>query len=267
MPTSAGTTASPIPTGNGKTAPGRSWPSFAFWLSGGASLLFVVLTFIAMFLYPGGTLTDPTTTGYSFCQNFFSDLGRLQARNGQPNPASAMLFTTALTLAGSGLILFFLAFRQFFRSSTPVKLLSTLGSGFGTIAGLCFIGVAWAPADRASLVHIQAVLGAFRAFPLAATLYTLAILGERHYPRRYAVVFGLFAVLLGLYLLLLTRGPTLGSAQGLVIQVVGQKVIVYAAILSIVIQSAGAWRACAAGAVHESGHEYTNGESQMANHE
>jgi len=201
-----------------------------------------VLTFIAMFLYPGGTLADPTTTGYSFCQNFFSDLGRLQARNGQPNPASAMLFTTALTLAGSGLILFFLAFRQFFRSSTPVKLLSALGSGFGISAGLCFIGVAWAPADRASLVHIQAVLGAFRAFPLAATLYTLAILGERHYPRRYAVVFGLFAALLGLYLLLLTQGPRPYSTQGLMIQAVGQKVIVYAAILSIVIQSVGAWR-------------------------
>lgn len=230
-------------TDHRKAVPSRGWPAFAFRLSSGTSLLFVVLTFIAMFLYPGGTLADPNTTGYSFGQNFFSDLGRLRARNGLPNTPSAVLFTTALTLAGSGLILFFVAFRQFFRSSTLVKLLSTLGSGFGIIAGLYFIGVAWAPADRASHAHIQAVLGAFRAFPIAATLYTVAILGERHYPRRYAVVFGLFAVLLGFYLLLLTQGPTLDSAQGLVIQVVGQKVIVYAAILSIVIQSAGACRA------------------------
>lgn len=241
MPTSTVTATSNTPDSNGKAKPVRGW-TFVFPLSGGTSLLFVVLTFIAMFLYPGGTLDNPNTTGYSFFHNFFSDLGCLHARNGLPNTPSAVLFTTALTLAGSGLILFFLAFMQFFRSSRLVKLLSDLGSGFGIIAGLCFIGVAWAPADQAIQAHIQAVLGAFRAFPIAATLYTVAILREPEYPHRYALVFGLFAGLLGLYLLLLTQGPTLGSATGLVIQVTGQKTIVYAAIVSILIQSVGAWR-------------------------
>jgi hypothetical protein len=37
--------------------------------------LFVVLTVVAMFVYPGGTYTDGTTVGYNFFRNFFSELG------------------------------------------------------------------------------------------------------------------------------------------------------------------------------------------------
>ena len=44
------------------------------------------------------------------------------------------------------------------------------------------------------------------------------------------------------YYLLLTHGPSFTSPEGLVIQVVGQKVIAYASILSIGIQSLGAYR-------------------------
>jgi hypothetical protein len=44
------------------------------------------------------------------------------------------------------------------------------------------------------------------------------------------------------YYLLMTEGPSFSSPQGLVVQVVGQKVIAYASILSIGIQSLGAYR-------------------------
>jgi hypothetical protein len=44
------------------------------------------------------------------------------------------------------------------------------------------------------------------------------------------------------YYLLMTEGPSMASPEGLVIQVVGQKVIAYASILSILIQSLGAYQ-------------------------
>jgi len=44
------------------------------------------------------------------------------------------------------------------------------------------------------------------------------------------------------YYLLMTKGPSFTSPQGLVIQVVGQKVIAYASIRSIGVQSLGAYQ-------------------------
>ena len=37
--------------------------------------LFVVLNFISMLIYPGGTIIEPETKGYSFFYNFLSNLG------------------------------------------------------------------------------------------------------------------------------------------------------------------------------------------------
>lgn len=70
--------------------------------------LFVLLTVIAMFTYPGGTFTDETTVGYDFFRNFFSDLGLVTALNGQPNTISLILFFLALSIVGIGIVLLFI---------------------------------------------------------------------------------------------------------------------------------------------------------------
>ena len=202
--------------------------------------LFVIHTAVAMWFYPGGTMADPTTRGYSFFNNFFSELGLTRSHSGGPNTISFILFFVALTLAGAGLVLFFAAFRSFFTPTVAGKVLSTIGSLFGVISGICFIGVAWAPADVQLALHGQFVLWAFEAFPVAALLYTAVILLDKSYPKRFAAVFLAFALLLILYLMLLTRGPSFDTAQAVMIQATGQKVIVYASIITILIQSLGA---------------------------
>jgi hypothetical protein len=65
---------------------------------------------------------------------------------------------------------------------------------------------------------------------------------DRHYPKVYAWVFAVFCLMLIGYYLLITNGPDFTSPQGLVIQSVGQKIIAYASIISIFIQSLGAYR-------------------------
>ena len=133
-------------------------------------------------------------------------------------------------------------FPRFF-SSTPLgKVLCLIGSFFGVLAGICFVGVAFSPADLLLAAHVQFVMWAFRLFPLAVLFYIPAMFIEKSYPRRYAWVFTVFCLMLIGYYLLLTYGPDAKSPTGLVIQVVGQKVIAYASILSIGIQSLGAYR-------------------------
>lgn len=207
---------------------------------------FVPLTLVAMLAYPGGTVADPATEGYAFFRNFFSDLGRTVSPLGKPNTVSFVLFVVALTLAGLGLVLFSLVMPSLFRRSLPAWCLSLMGSLWGVIAGLSFIGVALAPANLFLPAHAIFVQVAFLSLFLAALGYSGAILLTPDYPRKYLSVFIAFVLLLAGYLWLLFFGPALDSPSGLVIQATGQKIIAYAAILSVGIQALGARRILAA---------------------
>ncbi|MFQ5436944.1 MAG: hypothetical protein ACE5FD_18965 [Anaerolineae bacterium] len=216
------------------------WSTRAYHLIIAGAGLFVLLTIIAMFFYPGGVVGDPSTHGYIFTRNFFSDLGLTVAHNGQANTTDMVLFTTSLTVVGAGLVFFFLMVPRLFWNSTSGKILSILGSAAGIVTAISYIGVGWTPADIRLEAHVNFVFTAFEAFPIAALLYAIAIYRQPGYPRRFAVVYLVFTLLLGAYLWLLFFGPNSDSAQGLVIQVVGQKLIVYAAVIAMSIQGIGA---------------------------
>ncbi len=186
-------------------------------------------------------MTNPNTVGYSFFENFFSELGYWTTKSGAFNPVGATLFFVALTLAGSGLALFFLAFPQFFRENQTLKTLSIIGSILGVLAGLCFVGVAFTPADIFLDAHIEFVFWAFRFFPLAVLFYIIAIFRHPSYEHRFGWALTGFFVLLVAYLMLLEFGPSAKeSYMGQVIQAAGQKIIVYASIGSITFQAWGA---------------------------
>jgi hypothetical protein len=203
--------------------------------------VFIALTLIAMLTYAGGSVDNHASQGYSFTHSFLSNLGMLTSLSGQSNWASAILFFISLASAGACLVIFFAIFRSFFMATRLQRILSLLGSIIGVLAGLCFIGIAFAPADVARPAHILFVMWAFRLFPLAVLCYVPVMFLDKHYPKLYAWVFAVFCLMLIGYYLLLTNGPSFDSPQGLVIQVVGQKVIAYASIVSIFIQSVGAY--------------------------
>lgn len=199
--------------------------------------LFVLLTIVAMFTYPGGNSNDEWTNGYDFFRNFFSDLGRMRLVNGDPNTTSMILFLIALTLAGSGLLFFFIAFRDFFTRDKTGYWSSMAGTVFGVAAGLCFIGVAFTPYDIHLDRHVDFVFWAFRTFLFAVSIYAFVIFRQNVYPRRYGWIFIAFAVFLAAYIILLEFGPSAKTPTGLIIQATGQKIIVYVSILSAMAQS------------------------------
>jgi hypothetical protein len=100
--------------------------------------------------------------------------------------------------------------------------------------------VAWTPANLQPTLHGQFTMWAFQAFPVAVILYAVTILLDKSYPKRFAVVFIAFAALLVLYLELIMRGPWSATSEGVMLQATGQKAIVYASIISILVQSLGA---------------------------
>ncbi len=203
--------------------------------------VFILLTSIAMLTYTGGSVENHADKGYSFTRNFLSNLGMITSVSGNPNWISAVLFFISLAAAGACLVVFFILFPRFFQATRFEKVLSLIGSILGVLAGISFIGIAFAPADIARPAHVQFVMWAFRLFPLAVLCYVPVMFVDKQYPKLYAWVFAVFCLLLIGYYLLITNGPDFTSKQGLVIQAVGQKIIAYASIISIFIQSLGAY--------------------------
>ena len=201
---------------------------------------FVVVSFLAMLFYPGGTATDPTTSGYTFINNFFSDLGLTIAHNNDANTISAVLFFSTLTLAGIGLISYFLLVPRFFKGTQVQRWMSLVGSFFGLLSGLSYIGIAFTPANLAREPHIFFVQAAFGTFLIAVLLYIPAIFMNEHISNGYTIAYAIFALCLSAYLWLIFFGPS--DSGALLIQVVGQKLIVYAAILCMAFQAYGAYQ-------------------------
>ena len=222
----------------------RSWNAFwqigVFRLIVATGICFLLLTGIAMLLYPGGTMTDPHQHGYAFFSNFLSDLGRTSTPSGQDNLVSHLLFLIALIIGAFGITLLFAAFTQFFATAGTARRLSHLGAVCGLATSLCFIGVAIIPLNRNGQLHNLFLYTASVTFIIAYLLLFLAVLLTHGFPRRCVYVFTAFAFLLAGSLLVfffnLFFGPAAGTPAWEIIHATGQKLIVAASILTGLMQ-------------------------------
>ena len=152
---------------------------------------FLLLTFLAAFFYPGG---------YDYFGYYFSDLGAVIARNGEPNPISAILFSVALTIVAIALIPFWLILRSIFEESRLGGVLSTLGSILGLTSSPFIIGVALFPIDTQLDTHILATLIFFSLFVLSTIFYSIAIILNKNHSNYFGLVgIVLFAVSLAIF--------------------------------------------------------------------
>lgn len=207
-----------------------------------SALLFFVLSSWAMAEYPGGTIHDRTTEGYSFWYNYFSDLGRTRSWNGAPNGLSSRLFQAGLLTAGASLGVYFLVLPSIFRKE-EARFLAMVASILGLMAAVSYIGIALYPLNVNYRLHTVFVRAGFIAFLAMSLFYTLSILNEPGYPRHYARAFAVFTAILGIQVAVMLFGPRSWSSPGaLLLQASAQKVVVYAEILCMAYQGAGAWR-------------------------
>lgn len=241
IPTGAATTSASAARGAG-AATGGAWRRRTFDLIALICALFVPLSAVAMLLYPGGTIMDQASQGYHFFENYLSDLGLTHARSGAVNTPSMILFIVATVSVALALGAFFHTFTGFCAGETRAHRLSRSAAQVGTVTAASFIGVAAAPRDLAYPEHIFFELLAFATFMVAVALEIAALRAlERSappgLPRRFLWVFIGFAVVLAAYIALLAFGPPDNTQVGERVQVTGQKVIVYAAIATVLVQA------------------------------
>ncbi|MDP9016702.1 MAG: hypothetical protein M3N19_00080 [Candidatus Eremiobacteraeota bacterium] len=198
------------------------------------------MTVLAMLVYPGGRVGDPHSHGYDFFSNFFSDLGQTQTHGGHDNQLSLVLFCIAITGIAFAISLFFATFSSLFAAGSRARLAANIGTGCAVVAAVSFLGVAATPWNLYLQAHNDFVQWAFRSFFLAVVAVSAACLLTPGFPRRFVTVFAAFALLLAAYIVLITLGPPAGTPQGALIQATAQKIIVYASILTVMIQALNA---------------------------
>jgi hypothetical protein len=151
------------------------------------SVQYIILTTIAMFFYPGGSNSDPKggpyTAGYTFFENYFSDLGREIAINGISNMIASKLYLIATLVYGLSLIPFFLTIPQEFSDDSHGKKYVKQASIFGIIAGLGTILYAIAPLDTMGAFHSVGVV-----FGYIGTFTAILMLGKAIQKREKSII-------------------------------------------------------------------------------
>ncbi len=194
------------------------------------------LAFGALTRYPGGTALDRTSAGYSLARNFLSDLGMTVAYDGRFNRLGAELFALSLLVLVVGLGNVVIAIARRLSGHRAARLWARFAAALGLLACLAFVGVAVTPENRVMAVHVTFTQWAWRIIPLVAALLAVASFQTPGLRPRVAMVWGMLAILMASYAALLFWGPDFGTTDGLVFQVVAQKiasVVVIAALLLV----------------------------------
>jgi hypothetical protein len=220
----------------------RNWKNWAYLASMIGCGLFVFFTMLGMFFYTGGVYNNPSIKGYSFFMNFFSDIGRIVAHSGDSNILSFVFFSLAFFLVGALLIPMFMAFPFFFSKNTIDWGIAIFGSTLGLFTSFCFMGITFAPSDIHSAAHSFFVYGGFSSGFLVSLLYSISIFRKDSYDKLYGFNFLFFTIILAIYLGLLFAGPSIETASGLIIQVTGQKIVLYTFAACLFIHGYGAYK-------------------------
>lgn len=205
-----------------------------------AALLFILLQLLGMRVYPGGTMYDASSQGYSFSKNFFSDMGAYAARNGDPNYFSMILFAMSLTIVGITFISYYLLLPRLLGSDRINYILAWAGTLFAIGGSVCMIGTGFTPSDVVFAPHVFFANNIFHCFLVTALLYTIVIFRSDGLRKRYAIGYAMFFLSIFIYVMILQYGPSANSGESaLIFQVLSQKVIVIVFCFSVVHQTFG----------------------------
>lgn len=202
-------------------------------------LLYIILITIGMFTYSGGTRYDSTLPGYSFWGNTFSDLGRTVAYNGNSNIISMILFSIAYFGISLTFLPFYYAFPNLFENETVERKNATIGSIFGLLSSIFFIGVVATPADLLRPPHMILAIMAYACIFFMGVFYTFSIKKSAIFSNFYFYVFLLFSIVFFVTLMFQLMGIIIDNR---ILGVTGQKIARISLFAAFLILTYGAWK-------------------------
>ena len=140
---------------------------------------FLFLTFVAACFYPGG---------YDYFGYYFSDLGAVNARNGEPNTLSSTLFSVSLPGVALSLVPFWISVRNLSGESKLGRVLSGIGSASGLLSTPFILGVALYPMDTSLNAHILTTMLFFTFFMAGIVSYSAMFIVSSEHPSSHGIM-------------------------------------------------------------------------------
>ncbi|MFN8282446.1 MAG: hypothetical protein U0U67_04485 [Chitinophagales bacterium] len=210
---------------------------FVFRLLFFSCILFLVSTGIGMLYFPGGTILDHYTKGYSFFNNFFSELGRWRTQLGGTKWVSFFAFEIALLFHAFSMFVF----NIYFLKETKSIRLNQTAHFVALISGCLFpfllAGIALTPCDLYLPYHMDFVYAGFGMLIPLSFAYTVLIRKHHLLPNKYGNLMLSIVFAIGLYILLMLYGPNPHEVP--YVQQTAQKLIVYSMIFTLLYLSIG----------------------------
>jgi hypothetical protein len=147
------------------------------------SVMSNLLMGLGIYFYPGGNFINHSEEGFGTLYGALSDLGRINAYNGEPNLISRILYTTSINISSIAMILFYLIIWNFFQDRKSTKWLSIAGSLFGVSQGILYIVFAFSPADAAFSRHIMLIYISPGFLVASVLVYTVVFFLAKEFPR------------------------------------------------------------------------------------
>jgi hypothetical protein len=213
------------------------WKLYSFFFIIISITQFFVLTFIAMIFYPGGTLINSNTIGYSFFSNFFSDLGRTKSLSGQSNLTSCIIYVITCCILSISMIPFSIAISYFFKGNSLAKKLGYSIMTFGALTGIFMTATILTPWDLFGTTHLT--LGIIYTFFWILTILFIVIsilVNESLFPKKYAFILIIYLIIavINLLIVAILRYEPINEIS-LIIQATLQKLSVYSALICFLI--------------------------------
>jgi len=199
---------------------------------------FLILSLIAMLVYPGSHKDDLYTDGYIFNLNKFSDLGAWETYSGESNLISFIIFNLGMIIVGISLIPYVVFSAKYFIKQDMSPVLVRIGEFFGIIACLGFIGVGLTPRDLSDLIynlHKVAEYAAFLSIFVMSLIYMIFIYKDSDYPKKYAIIYAICVVFQFIYLFIVFDILKVSNE----IDAIAQKIVVYFQLMVFLIQAIG----------------------------
>ena len=203
-----------------------------------AIVVFVLLVITGALAYDGGNRLDHHSVGYSFSNNYLSDLGRLKTVSGIANTVPYYCFNGALIMLSVVFSFYFLYLPSLYDNGQRVQNISRIGSVCGFLASICFAGVAFTPVDLFFSAHVFFADWLYRLMNLSIIFYAVSFMMM---PKKLLILsslFGLIGLAVGSHVILSDFGAAELFSEPHTVRVLSQKAATIALVFSVPLMTA-----------------------------
>ena len=204
-----------------------------FILPSAAIVLFIFLVIMGAMSYEGGHRLDLNSEGYSFSNNYLSDLGRIKTVAGMDNSIPFYCFNSALIILSVVFSFYFLFLPSVYDESIEIQNIARVGSVFGFLASICFAGVAYTPADLFIDAHIFFADWLFRLMNLTIVFYAFTYVMMKKNYFIFSFIFGIVALVVTAHIFLSDFGLARFFNEPHTVRVLSQKAATISLIISV----------------------------------